>query len=73
MKRLTRTIRLDEFKIGVELMHYDSEKRNTGHPDNRLPDTPEEIEIISASILDVDFKALEERILALLAKEKEDA
>lgn len=73
MKRLSRTFQLDEFKIGVEAMHYGSEIRNTGHPDNRLPNTPEEIEIISASILDVDFKALEERVIALLQKEKDDA
>ena len=57
-----KTLILNSIEVEVTYTSVHKEKRNLGHPDNRLPDEPEEILVHNVEIIDWDDKVLSQLI-----------
>lgn len=65
---MRKTLILSGIEVEVTYTSVKKEKRNLGHPDNRLPDEPSEIMVHNVAIIDWDDK-----ILSQLIKESKNA
>lgn len=63
-----KTLVLNGIEVEVTYTVVPKENRNFGHPDNRLPDEPEEILVHNVAIIDWDDK-----VLSQLIKESKNA
>ena len=65
---MLKTIILNGIQLDITYSLVPEEKRNLGHPDNRLPDEPSEIMVHNVEIIDWDDK-----VLSQLIKESKNA
>ena len=59
---MCKTLFLSGIEVEVTYTVVPKEKRNLGHPDDRLPNEPEEILVHNVAIIDWDDKVLSQLI-----------